>query len=129
MNNVPEGYMKDAQDRLVPISTIKQIDLERDALVNEIVANAKVVAGTIETFKEKTLGDVSAFVQLSAEKYNVRLGGDKGNVALTSFDGRYKIQRDINEYQVFDERLHAAKALIDECITDWSTGSRPSCTP
>jgi len=24
---------------------------------------------------------------------------------------------------VFDERLHAAKALIDECMNDWSAGS------
>lgn len=121
---IPAGYMKDAQDRLVPVETIRQIDRERDSLVNEIVNQAKGLAGTIATFKSKTLKDVQAFVELSAEKYNAKLGGRVGNVTLSSFDGRYKVVRSIDEHQVFDERLQAAKALVDECITEWSAGSR-----
>ena len=50
-------------------------------------------------------------------------GGKKGNVTLISFDGRYKVVRQIQESLVFDERLMAAKALIDECIQVWSKGS------
>lgn len=121
---IPAGYMKDAQDRLVPVESIRQIDRERDSLVNEIVNQAKGLAGTIATFKAKTLQDVQAFVELSAEKYNAKLGGRVGNVTLSSFDGRYKVVRSIDEHQVFDERLQAAKALVDECITEWSAGSR-----
>ncbi len=121
---IPAGYMKDAQDRLVPVESIRQIDRERDTLVNEIVDQAKGLAGTIANFKVKTLQDVQAFVELSAEKYNAKLGGRVGNVTLTSFDGRYKVVRSIDEHQIFDERLQAAKALVDECITEWSAGSR-----
>lgn len=121
---IPAGYMKDAQDRLVPVESIRQIDRERDTLVNEIVDQAKGLAGTIANFKAKTLQDVQAFVELSAEKYNAKLGGRVGNVTLTSFDGRYKVVRSIDEHQIFDERLQAAKALVDECITEWSAGSR-----
>lgn len=124
-NNPPLDYKEDAQGRLVPISSIRQIDLERDALVNEIIVAAKLVAGSIAEFKGRTLADIGAFVELSAEKYNAKLGGQKGNVTLASFDGRFKIQRSIDEYQVFDERLQAAKQLIDECITEWAAGSRP----
>ena len=65
---IPAGYMKDAQDRLVPVESIRQIDRERDTLVNEIVDQAKGLAGTIANFKVKTLQDVQAFVELSAEK-------------------------------------------------------------
>ncbi|HAS4436057.1 TPA: DUF3164 family protein, partial [Vibrio cholerae] len=45
------------------------------------------------------------------------------NVTLVSFDGKYKIQRSIGEHRIFDERIQAAKAKIDECITRWSEGS------
>jgi len=50
----------------------------------------------------------------------VKLGGRKGNVTLFSFDGRYKVVRSMQDQQVFDERLQAAKALIDECLRDWT---------
>ena len=62
---------------------------------------------------------------MSAAEYGVKIGGSKGNVTLLSFDGRYKIQRAIAESLSFDERLQAAKELIDQCITDWSQGSSP----
>lgn len=121
----PSGYMQDPAGRLVPIDTVKPIDIERDKLVREIVANAHALSQTIGTFKAATFGDIAAFVELSAEQYGAKLGGQKGNVTLLSFDGRYKVQRAIAEHITFDERLQAAKALIDDCITDWSQGSRP----
>lgn len=40
-----------------------------------------------------------------------------------SFDGKYKVQRSVGEHRVFDERIQAAKAKIDACITRWSEGS------
>lgn len=121
---VPEGYMEDAQGRHVPIERIRQIDLERDVLVKDIVTRARELEGIIASFKQRTLSDIGAFVELSAEKYGAKLGGKVGNVTLTSYDGRFKIVRAIDERQAFDERLQAAKALIDECITEWVAGSR-----
>ena len=123
IDTTPAGYMKDTQGRLVPVESIKQIDRERDDLVKEIVTKAKELAGVISNFKAGTLDDIQSFVELSAEKYNAKLGGRVGNVTLTSFDGAFKVVRSIDEYQVFDERLHAAKVLIDECITEWAAGS------
>ena len=63
------------------------------------------------------MNDVQAFVELSAEQYGAKLGGIKGNVTLTSYDGKYKIQRAIAEYLHFDERLQVAKELIDDRYT------------
>ena len=123
MEQKTEQYMKDAQGRLVPIESIREIDRERDALVNEIVGKAKELSGVITGFKNHTLGDIQSFVELSAEKYNAKLGGRVGNVTLTNFDASFKVVRSIDEYQVFDERLQAAKVLIDECITEWAAGS------
>ena len=53
-----------------------------------------------------------------------KVGGNKGNVTLMSYDGRLKIQRNIAENISFDERLQAAKQLIDECLEEWTEGSR-----
>lgn len=123
MQAIPEGYLRDAQGRLVPREMVKEIDLARDTLVAEIVANALSLSALVKAFKTKTMGDIEAFVQLSAERFGANLGGDKGNITLRGFDGRYKVCRDIDERLVFDERLQVAKALIDECIVEWSEGA------
>lgn len=124
---IPEGFMADSAGRLVPIATIRPIDIERDKLVREIVAKALDLSSALAKFKGAAFGDIEAFVELSAEQYGVKLRGaaGKGNLSLSSFDGRYKVVRAVSESITFDERLVAAKALIDECITDWAAGSRP----
>lgn len=120
-----EEYKQDAQGRLVPVSLIRPIDLARDALVQEIANKATAMAEQLAKLKAAFFADIAAFVALSAEQYQVKLGGDKGNVSLVSYDGRYKVQRAIQESLVFDERLQAAKALIDACLHRWSQGATP----
>lgn len=119
---VPEGYKEDAKGNLVPIAKIKDIDLARDDLVHEIVQEAEELHVLLADFKTHVFGNIAAFVQMSGEQYGAKLGGHKGNVTLTSYDGRYKIQRAYAETLVFDERLQAAKSLIDECINRWTDG-------
>lgn len=124
-NSTPDGYWLNARGSLDPIETIRPIDKTRDALVRELVAAAKTLSHDVARYKDKALGDIAAFVQLSGEQYGVRLGGTKGNVQLVSYDGRYKVLRAVSETMTFDERLHAAKALIEECLTEWTQGARP----
>lgn len=122
---VPAGYLQDAQGRLVPEKLVKPIDKARDQLVQELITKAASVSTAMAKFKATAFGDIAAFVDMSAEQYDTKLGGKKGNVTLFSFDGRYKVQFAVSESIQFDERLQAAKALIDECIKDWSQGSSP----
>ena len=121
---IPAGYRKDASGRLIPETMIKPVDLKRDELVRVIAQEAKNVQEILRTFKVNVMHNINAFVDFSAQEYNVQLGGKKGNLTLYSFDGAYKVQVAIAEHMVFDERLQAAKHLIDECITAWSEGSR-----
>lgn len=121
---VPAGYMKDAKGRLVPVSSVKPIDLLREDLVLQLVEQAKLLSQALREFKATAFGDIAAFVQTSAEQYGATLGGKKGNVTLHSYDGRYKIVRQAQDNIRFDERLQAAQALIHECLTEWSEGSR-----
>ncbi|EMM2166454.1 DUF3164 family protein [Klebsiella pneumoniae] len=121
----PEGYWIDAKDAFIPVKLLKPIDLARDTLVGEIVTKAIELNKLMKEFKENSFGDISAFVDLSANEYGVKLGGKKGNVTLYSFDGRYLIQRAMADRIAFDERLQAAKELIDQCLADWTEGARP----
>ncbi|CDL80215.1 DUF3164 family protein [Xenorhabdus cabanillasii] len=123
--NAPSGYWVDAKGVLTPVDIIKEIDLERDNLVGEIVKRSVLVNEALDDLKSRAFADIQAFVDLSAEKYGATKGGKKGNVTLYSFDGRYKIQRAMQDRIAFDERLQAAKSLIDECLADWTVGARP----
>lgn len=118
-------YRQDAKGNLIPLENIKETDLLRDELVMEIVAKAQAVRDNIAAFKQSAMDDIAAFAQLSAEKYGAKLGGAKGNIRLMSFDGAYRIALAMQDTLTFDERLAAAKALIDECINEWTAGSRP----
>ena len=122
---IPEGYMRNAQGHLVPLELVKPIDQERDRLVRELVALAKDLNARLVAGKSKMFGDVAAFVELSAEQYGVKRGGTKGNITLPTYDGAFKLQIATAENVTFDERLQAAKTLIDECINEWAKGSRP----
>lgn len=123
---VPEGYMRDGRGALIPIDRVKPIDMARNDLVLEMMEKARALSAETRAFKQAAFADIDAFVDLSAQQYDVRLGGKKGNVSLVSFDGRYKITRQVQAISRVDERIHAAKALIDECIVEWSEGSDAS---
>ncbi|WP_273456374.1 DUF3164 family protein [Nevskia ramosa] len=124
-NPAPAGYWRDAEGRLVAEELIKPIDKAREQLVGELIERARVLSADLQRFKAVAFGDIAAFIELSAEQYSAKIGGNKGNVTLTSFDGRYKIQRSIQDTLVFDERLQAAKQLIDQCVQTWGANGDP----
>ena len=119
-----EGYMKDSKGRLVPIEQVKEIDQLRNDLVIELVEAAKQQSDTLRESRLQAMRDVDAFVSLSADKYDIKYGGQKGNITLTSYDGRYRVVKAIRDQVSFDERILIAKEMIDGCIKKWSSGSR-----
>lgn len=118
-NNIPEGFMQDAKGNLVSLQNIKPIDLLRDELVYKLTAAASEHKQQLQAFKVAMFKQVEDFVALSAQDYDVKMGGRKGNITLVSFDGKVKVQLAIADCIQFDERLQVAKQLIDECIRDW----------
>ena len=120
----PEEYLQDSKGRLVPLSLVSDVDAQRNELVLELIELAQNLQVGMVNVKLQALADIQAFVELSAEKYDVKMGGHKGNITLSSYDGKYKVQLAIGEHLAFDERLQAAKKLIDECLTDWTGDSR-----
>jgi len=122
-DTVPDGFRQNAKGDLVAIGNIKQIDLLRDELVQFVIEEGKHVAGIATDFKSAALNEIAAFVNQSASEHGVELGGKKGNVTLLSFDGRYKVIRANADNITFNEQLIAAKALIDECLHEWTKDS------
>ncbi len=121
--DTPRGYWKDAKGSLVPVTKIKDIDKDRHQCVTTLAEAAKAESARLVAFKLTSMEAVNAFIERSLAEYEVAHGGKKGNVTLISFDGRYKITRTMQDAVVFDERLQAAKLLIDECAKTWSKGS------
>lgn len=114
---------QNAQGHWVPENLIAPADKLRDEVVMAIIAAAREQRSLLATFKIGAMQQIADFVDLSAEQYGVAWGGTKGNVTLLSFDGRYKLIRAVGEHRKFDERIQAAKTLIDQCIARWSDGA------
>lgn len=117
------AYMENSKGHLIPIDKVKPVDKLRDEQVKSMIDVAKALHKNMQETKRTLFAAFNDFVALSAQEYEVQLGGKKGNTSLLSFDGRYKIQLAVSENIVFDERLQVAKQLIDECLSDWTRDS------
>ena len=117
---IPVGYWQDASGSLIPESKIKDIDKLRHQVVTDLCLMAEKSRDGLADFKARAMQEVAALVSTSMEQYGVKAGGEKGNVTLISFDGRYKLVRSMQDKLTFGEQLMAAKALIDECVHEWA---------
>ncbi|AOH85737.1 sulfate transporter [Sphingomonas panacis] len=116
-------YLRDAKGSLVPIATIKAADLLMDETVRDVLVAARALSEQIAVFKVQAFEAVSALQALLAQDYGAPLGGKKGNITLVSFDGCEKVQVQVADLLEFGPELQSAKALIDECLTEWAVGS------
>ena len=120
---IPEGYMKNALGHLVPRANVREQDLLRDEVARNLASHASVLNKALADFKKKALGDIADLVKIAGERYEVVLGGKKGNVSINTYDGKYKVQRAVADRIQFTEEIEAAKALINQCIARWSEGA------
>lgn len=118
-----ELYLRDAKGSLVPVASVKSTDLLMDEVVRGILHRARATSALVAAFKAETFEQVAALQALLAQQYGAALGGKKGNITLTTFDGREKVQVQVSDLFEFGPELQAAKSLIDECLTEWASGS------
>ena len=113
-------YLRDAKGALVPIAAIKPADLLMDELVRLVIIEATELSATIAAFKVRTFERVGALQALLAQQYGAKVGGAKGNVSLTTFDGCERVLVQVSDQIEFGPEMQAAKALIDECLNEWA---------
>lgn len=118
-----KDYMENARGDLVPLDKVRPVDTLRDEAVRSIVSEALSESARLKEFKNRVFKEFDDFCALSLSEYGVKYGGKKGNIALTSYDGKYKVLMSVQDVISFDERLQAAKELIDRCIVKWSDGA------
>lgn len=122
---IPAGYWEDAKGNLVPVSRIADVDKARDKLVKKLCDQAKKHSTILADVKAEAFTEIDTFMKACAEDYGVELRGalGKGNLTLTTYDGKFKLQRAVSDNVTFDERLQIAKSLIDERVHSWSKGA------
>ncbi len=121
---LPEGYARNSQGHLVPLAMIKPADLQRDTLVRELFAEYARLQAACKAFRDEADAAIDAHLELVAEQYGVKRGGQEGNLALSSYDGELRILRAREKQIVFTDEIHAAKKLIFECVAEWAEGAR-----
>lgn len=120
---VPDGYMRDAQGRLVPRTMVREEQLVEDDLVRDLHKLAAMMSAELRAFRDKCMGEIQTLLALIAERYKSERGGAKGNLTLSTFDGMLRIQVAIGDQLTFGAGLQVAKTLVDDCIHDWSEGA------
>ena len=117
-------YLRDAKANLVPIALVKPEDLLMDELVRAMLEKARELSATIAVFKQHAFESVGGYQALLAQQYGATIGGKKGNITLTSYDGCAKIQVAVADLIEFGPELQVAKQLIDACLREWAAESR-----
>jgi hypothetical protein len=117
--------MADSRGRQVPVEPVSEIDKLRDQTVRRIADEAMKMKEVPGDFKKRIRDDIYTFVELSSNQYGKTWGGKKGNITLSTYDGRYRLIIAIDETLVFDERLQIARQIIGECLDKWSSDARP----
>ncbi|MCL1920839.1 MAG: DUF3164 family protein [Kiritimatiellaeota bacterium] len=118
-----EGYMMNALGHWVPEAQVREIDKVRDGLVHKMVEGARMLEGHARKFREACFAQVSDLVELAAQEHGVAMGGEKGNLQLTSYDGRMKVVRANDSQITFTEGMTVARKMIFDCIGKWSEGA------
>ena len=118
--NIPDGYMKNALGHLVPKSQVREQDLLRDDTARRIAAKWISLHEAMKALKAEAFADVDDHIRIAGDKYGLELGGEKGGVTISSYDGSIKIVRSVADSITFTEEIEAAKALIERCLDRWS---------
>lgn len=116
-------YMRDNGGRLVPIELVAPEHLLEDQAVRSIIGYAEDISAQIDRFRGHTFDDVWTLVDILAEKYDRIRGRGKGNLTLTTLDGCFKVQVQVQEQLTFGAELQVAKGMVDACITQWAANA------
>ena len=116
MTDIPAGYMQNNRGDLVREENVKDIDKIVDQAVSTLASQAKDISMALTKFKRLALDDIRELIKIAGEKYGESLGGEKGNITLFSYNGRYKVQRIFADRVSFNIEMKAAESLYDKYL-------------
>jgi len=104
--------MIDAQGQAVPVAYVKPYDRERDRVARRILARWTAERDRLARLKAETLADIAKLQAFGRDKCDQKVGGQKGNVQFSSFDGLIRVRLDARTMVEFDDRFRQAQELI-----------------
>lgn len=113
----PDFYVN-TRNFQVPADQMKPQDILKHDLVLEQIGEAKRLSQMHSDFKRKSFSEVNDLISLVASEYDTKFGGAKGNISLTSFDGKFQISVKIDDQINFGPEIDIAKQLINEVIDE-----------
>lgn len=108
-SNVTNGDVKaliDPFGRAVPFAYVKPYDRMRDRQVNRVFCEAIKLRGAIEKFVADSISAVGKVTDLREK------ASERGNISVTSFDGRRRVSIRQQYHIVFDARVAHARDLM-----------------
>jgi len=120
-----QRHRMDSKGRWISEDVFRAQDVIQDDLVREMIEEARLVSDGLTAFRTRALLRTGEFQALLDQEYGVARGGAKGNVTLTTLDGMLKMEVRVNDTISFGPELQQAKAIIDECLSEWATDARP----
>lgn len=100
-------------------NAFKADDLLKDDIVYEAAEKILDLRSRMKVLNAEIRESIDDFVELMADQYNVKVGGTKGGVSLTTIDGRFKLQLSANgKISLDDTKLSVARGLINEFLDE-----------
>jgi hypothetical protein len=109
----PEFYLN-SRGFQVPADQMAPQDTLKHEMVMQHIETAMRLSKEVDTLKRTVFSDIQDFVGLLADLYDTEINTGKGNIALTSFDGKYQIKIGIDDLISFGPEIDIAKKLIGE---------------
>ena len=106
----------------MPVANVKAEHMLQDEVVRRLHQLADAQSAALAALKATAFAEFDVLIGLLGEKYGVEIGGAKGNVTLTSYDGSLRVQVAVGNVLEFGPELQVAKALIDDCLDRWTKG-------
>lgn len=114
-------YWQDGEELWVPLKHISQEDRQRDALVMELIADARKLQMLVKSTKQMMEAKLEDYLAHLAEQYGEEW---QGNARIRDFSQTLEVEVSSAKLLTFDEKLSIAKAKVDACISKWSKNSR-----
>ena len=122
------GYLRTPDGRWMNPEFIADRTRRENQVVEDLIGEALQMQGLLSLFKAKCFDTIDTFRQELAARYGARVGGTRGGLTLHSFDGKSRVQVSEADSLTFGPELESAKALIDECLHDWTRGGNENLT-
>lgn len=120
-----QGFWIDSRGNAVNPDHIDPAVKRRDRDVEAVVKGALRLQKKMIAEKKRFLKRIKDHEKYLEKKYKTKFT-KKGNVQRQNYAGDMRIEFEIADRIEFDDRIHLAKAKIDECLKDWGRDADPN---